>query len=291
MAERLRRVTDSLVRDRIYLWPGAAFITWAFPPWYGSTPTWNAVPSITLAGFGLYQLNRVYDVAEDEINDPAAYARISATSSGVRAGAIGALLASLVLSTLLMNALGTAVLSMMLLLGILYSVPFIGPGEGKPRRLKQVVVLKNAVPAVVWSVTTVLYPATANFGTSRLQLLLAIAGLACLIFAIEVAWDIRDMPGDRAAGIKTLATVLGAGRAPLISLGASSVLALVVGALVYARTLSSAWLVPAFLLILLPSLACLWTDSLASNRNRSHLLVLLNMLALLPMYLAGQWAG
>jgi len=284
-------IIDSMMRNRIYLWPGAAFIIWALPPWYGSTPYWNAVPSITLAGFGLYQLNRVFDVVEDQINDPGAYVRTSATRVAIRNAAVGAVLASLLLSTVLMNPLATAMLSMMLLLGVLYSVPFMRRERGTPLRLKQIASLKNLVPSVVWPITTILYPAMSHSGVRLLQLALAITGLSCIILTIEVAWDVRDVCGDRVAGISTLATTFGVQRALLIPLVASGVQALIVWLLVYLGTLATQWLLPASLLILLPGVAYLWKDSLASNRARSHLLVLVNMLALFPMYLLGRWEG
>src|SRR5215472_4858968 len=100
-----RSVIDFVIRNRILQYLGAILIVWAFPPWYGSTPSWNAVPSILLASFGIYQLNRVFDVVEDEINDPSAYVRTSANKTTVRAVAIGAIAASVCLSIVLMNYL------------------------------------------------------------------------------------------------------------------------------------------------------------------------------------------
>jgi hypothetical protein len=92
-----RSVIDFVIRNRILQYLGAILIVWAFPPWYGSTPSWNAVPSILLATFGVYQLNRVFDVVEDEINDPNAYARTSANRTMLRSVAISAIFASVYL--------------------------------------------------------------------------------------------------------------------------------------------------------------------------------------------------
>ena len=286
---RLVSIIDSVVRNRIHLWPGAVLIIWAFPPWYGSTPSWKAVPSITLAAFGLYQLNRVFDVVEDEINDPAAYAGISATRTKVRNTATGAILASLLLSLVLMNYLATATLSLVLLLGVLYSVPFWGREQGRPRRLKQIASLKNAIPSVVWPITTILYPAISRSDIRLLPFFLTITGLSCIVFTIEVAWDIRDVRGDRVSGISTLATAFGVRRALMVPLVVSGIQALVVVLLIYFGSLSAQWLLPAVLLLLLPAVAYLWRDSLATNRDRSHLLVLINVLALVPLYLVGRW--
>jgi len=282
---------DSVMQSRIHLWPGAALIVWALPQWYGLTPSWSAVPSITLAGFGLYQLNRVFDVAEDEVNDPGANSRVSARRTAVRSAAAGAIFASLLLSVVLMGFTATATLSILVLLGVLYSVPFLRRGRGDTRRLKQVASLKNAIPALVWSMATVLYPAMSRAGIRWLPFLLVLTGLCCIVFTIEVAWDIRDVRGDRAAGVSTLATAFGVQRALLGPIAASGVLAVMIVGLVYIGALSSLWLLPALLLVVLPAIAYAWKDSLAIDRDRSHILALVNVLALVPMSLVGRWVA
>lgn len=286
-----RRIVDFVIRNRLHLAPAAALIVWALPPWYGSTPSWNAAPSILLAGGGIYQLNRVFDVVEDEINDPNAYARTSATKVVLRKVAISAILASLFLSVVLTNYLATATLSIMILVGVLYSVPFLKGEQGEHRRLKQIASLKNAVPSVVWPFTTILYPALSSSGVRLLQLLLAITVLSCCVFTIEVAWDVRDSLGDQVAGISTLATAFGVHRALLVPLVASCAQTLVIVLLVYFGNLAALWLLPALFLVLLPAVAYLWKDSLASRRDRSHLLVLINISALIPLGLAGRWGA
>jgi 4-hydroxybenzoate polyprenyltransferase len=113
--------------------------------------------------------------------------------------------------------------------------------------------------------------------------------LSCCVFTVEVAWDVRDSRGDRIAGIRTLATAFGAKRALLVPLLASCGEALVLAVLVYAGSLDELWLLPVLLLVLLPTVAYLWKDSLADNRDRSHLLILMNMLALILLGLVASW--
>lgn len=280
-----------VVRNRIHLGPGAALIMWTMPQWYGSTPSWKAGPSIALAGFGVYQLNRVFDVVEDAINDPDASAPTSAARTAVRNVAVGAILGSLLLSVVLNNSLATATLSMMLLLGVLYSVPVLRRRRGEPRRLKQMAVLKNVIPSVVWPGTTILYPAIASAGFRWLPLLFAITAVSCAVFTIEVAWDVRDASGDQVAGISTLATALGAHRALMVPLAMSCLQALVIAMLIAGGKLATLWLLLALFLVLLPTLAHHWREALASDRNRSHVLVLINTSALIPLALAGRWGA
>lgn len=286
-----RGLMDFVIRNRIHLWPAAVLIVWALPPWYGSAPAWKAVPSILLAGFGLYQLNRVFDLVEDQVNDPAAYARTAIVKNMLCGVSISALVASLGLSIVLMNYVATTLLAVMLLPGVFYSVPFIRREPGEPRRLKQVSGLKNPIPSVVWPVTTVLYPAISRPGVRGLPLALALTAVACGVFTIEVAWDVRDSRGDRVAGIRTLATEVGLDRALLVPFVVSCAQALVIALLVYADELAARWLFPAILLVLLPAVAYRWRNSLASNRDRSHLLVLMNISALILLGLAGRWVA
>ena len=262
---------------------------WAFPAWYGSTPSWATVPSITLAAFGIYQLNRLFDVVEDEINDPGAYERIAAAKTAMRSAAILAICASLLLSAVLVSLRATVVLSIVLLLGILYSVPTLRRAHGKPRRLKQIGSLNNAIPSLAWPLATILYPAIPHSDLRLLPLLLAMTCLSCIVFTIEVAWDIRDLRGDVTAEVRTLATTLGVHRALLVPFMVSSVQASVLVLLVSYGVLSALWLLPAGLVVLLPGVAFLWRDALAANRDLSHVLVFMNVLALLPIYVVGRW--
>lgn len=246
-----------MIRKRIHLLPAAALITWAAPPLYGSTPSWHALPSILLAALGIYQLNRVCDSVEDEINDPDAYAKTSAAATILRTVAIGAISASIALSIVLTNYAATAALSLLLLAGVLYSVPFLRRGRDRIR-LKQISRLKNVVPSVVWPFVTIVYPAMSGAGVHLPLLLLAVTALSCSVFTIEVAWDVRDSRGDEVAGIRTLANTTGARRALLVPLLASCGEALVILALIQWGTVPTLWLLPAVLLVLLPTIAYLW---------------------------------
>jgi len=283
-----RSVIDFVLRNRIHLLPAAALIAWATPPLYGSTPSWDALPSVLLAGFGIYELNRVFDVVEDKINDPDAYAHTRATRTLILKIAISATFASIVLSLLLTNLAATITLLIVILAGVLYSVPFLGEKRGRIR-LKQIPSLKNVVPSIVWPFTTIVYPAMFSHEVHLLQLLLAVIGVSCAVFTIEVAWDIRDSYGDQIAGIRTLATAFRSRRALLVPLFASCSNALVIVPLVYSGNLAKLWLLPALFLVLLPTIAYLWKDSLVTNRDRSHLLVLMNMLALILLGIVGHW--
>jgi 4-hydroxybenzoate polyprenyltransferase len=284
-----RPIVDFVTRSRVYVLPAAALIIWATPSWYGAAPSWNSVPSVLLACFGIYQINRVYDIVEDEINDPVAYANTAAAGTAVRYMGVCSLLASLFLSVVLLNYLASAALAVMMVLGVLYSVPFLRGRRGAPQRLKQVPWLKNAVPSIVWPFTTILYPAMSGPAARLPQLLLCFAEVACCIFTIEVACDVRDSLGDKAAGVRSLVTAFGARRALLVPLAVAGATALLIVGLVCTDWLPAPWLLPSVLLVSLPVIACRWRESLANDRRWSHILVLINIVALIPLGLVGSW--
>jgi 4-hydroxybenzoate polyprenyltransferase len=287
-----RNVADFLIHNRVHLLPTAVLIMWAMPPWYGSAPAWAAAPAVLLAGAGIYHLNRVFDLVEDEINDPGAHAQTVAAKSIVLAAAIGAIVTSVVLAVALMRPLAVITLSLATALGVLYSVPFFRGNQQKLRRLKQVPIVKNVIPSVVWPFATILCQVLSGSGTHfLLPLGLALAWLSCGVFTIEVAWDIRDSRGDRIAGIETLATAFGVRRAILVPLVASSALALSIVLLVWRGDLDMAWLLPALLVVLLAVLTYLLKYALAFNRYVSHFLILVTIFSLVSMGLVGRWVA
>jgi 4-hydroxybenzoate polyprenyltransferase len=107
-----------------------------------------------------------------------------------------------------------------------------------------------------------------------------------------VAWDVRDRRGDRIAGINSFAATLGPTKALVIPLAASLTYALFVALLVTPfDRLPAIWLLPGMLPALLVGIALLWKDPLAAGRGLSHLLVLINILALVPLGIAGRWGA
>jgi 4-hydroxybenzoate polyprenyltransferase len=287
-----RNVTDFAIHNRVHLLPTAVLIMWAMPPWYGSAPTWDAAPAVLLAGGGIYQLNRVFDLVEDEINDPGAHAQTVAGKSIVLTAAIGAIVTSIVLAVTLMRPLAAIMLSLATVLGVLYSVPFFRGNQQELRRLKQVPIVKNLIPSAVWPCATILCQVISGSGVhSFLSLGLALAWLSCGVFTIEVAWDIRDSRGDRIAGVETLATAFGVRRAVLVPLVASSALALSIMFLIWHGYLGMAWLLPALLLVLLAAVTYLLKYALVFNRDVSHLLILMTILSLVSMGLVGRWVA
>ncbi|HUX84301.1 MAG TPA: UbiA family prenyltransferase, partial [Chitinophagaceae bacterium] len=89
---------------------------------------------------------------------------------------------------------------------ILYSFPLL-PFPGK-RRLKDFGLLKIAILSFVWTLITVWFPVvTLRRITS--SFMLVFAGRFLFLFALCLAFDIRDKPSDAREGIHTLPVMLG----------------------------------------------------------------------------------
>lgn len=86
----------------------------------------------------------------------------------------------------------------------LYSTPLPGPSRG--RRFKDVAEVKNFYAALCWSLPLVL---TAHLYAGRPSPLIDVIPIVLITFFIdfvsEILWDIRDIDGDQAAGVRTLA--------------------------------------------------------------------------------------
>lgn len=101
-------------------------------------------------------------------------------------------------------------------LALLYSWP-LGRWRGQPWALREVPLLKVFLIAGVWSAITVGLPAL-----DRHHPLAEAAGLLaqrfCLVLALAIVFDIRDLSRDRAAGTRTFPVVLGLNGAKAVAL-------------------------------------------------------------------------
>jgi 4-hydroxybenzoate polyprenyltransferase len=99
--------------------------------------------------------------------------------------------------------------------GILYSasiIPFFRKRSFTFIRLKDIVFIKNAVVGMLWGVTP--FAIAVQFKTSEFSvsndLFIIIFAFCITTFINTTSCDVRDIKGDRHAGVKTLATIFGA---------------------------------------------------------------------------------
>jgi len=195
-----------------------------------------------LVVFTVYNLNRKTDEDEDAINHTERYAFTQKYGTILFRYAVCACIIALCLSAL--RGPGSFLVTIVpLVAGVVYSVPLL-PARLGFRRLKEIPFVKSLIVAFSWAVPPALLPichAALPPGTTT-----GIVGVFFFfqIFTNTVIFDVRDVEGDVASGVKTIPTILGIRRTLLLLTGIN----LIVGAplILIGGYLSGFW--PALLL-------------------------------------------
>lgn len=227
-----RRAFRFMVRSQLVVAIGAAGMSVA-----GSLLQ-SIKPTLTLAGiaffyiYAMHLLNHFLDKEAGQYNDPDRAAFLNKHSrflvgSGAAAGAAG-----LVLCWTL-GLVPFAMISVMSVLGLLYSVPFF-PRRLEDKigihRLKDIPGSKTLAAAVAWAMVAAVLPAVATGTFEHVGLLVAVGYVLGLVFLRCALFDILDVQGDLIVGKETLPIFLGAAKTHrllrILTVGLAVVLAL-----------------------------------------------------------------
>lgn len=156
-------------------------------------------------------VNRVVDLPEDRRNRIAGTEFVARRREALVALSVGTLAASFVVVQVLVPSIWPLRVAYHVL-GITYNLPLIPAGRGRRVRLKELYLVKNSASAVGFVLTVFGYPLVAladrvRVDTPYVLVLLAFFFLSELSY--EVVYDLRDIPGDREAGIPTFPVVHG----------------------------------------------------------------------------------
>ena len=215
---RFRRGLDAVLYSSVWLAGAAAAQTAAtFRRWPGAVPSWGVVALVFAATLLVYNLDAVLPFKHWQ---PAGASGRKAWQQRHRWGlALLAAVAALVAGYLFLTAGWWRYLPKLLplaALALLYSWPLVY-WRGQRRALREVPLLKGFLIAGVWSAITVGLPALALH-----RPLAEAAGLLaqrfCLVLALTIVFDIRDLSRDRAAGTRTIPVVLGLAGARAVAL-------------------------------------------------------------------------
>lgn len=176
-----------------------------------------ATALMMLVVFAVYNLNRKTDEGEDAINHTERYAFTKKYGFILSRSAVGACTIALCLSAL-QGYNSFLVTIVPLVAGVIYSVPLL-PARLGFRRLKEIPFVKSLIVAFSWAVPPVLLPvchAALLPGATT-----GIVGVFFFfqIFTNTVIFDVRDVEGDVASGVKTIPTILGIRRTLLLLTG------------------------------------------------------------------------
>ncbi|MFH1532599.1 MAG: UbiA family prenyltransferase [Pseudomonadota bacterium] len=163
-------------------------------------------------------LNRVVDLQEDRVNEIPGTDFVGRHQQGIRRGGLLVLAISLVLLHPLLGAV-TGLRLTYHALGLAYNWPLLPGG----RRIKQLYFWKNTASALGFLITVFGYPLALGLpyppGIDLSAVVVSMAFFTLFELSYEVIYDLRDVAGDRAAGVRTYPVVHGVAAAVRIADG------------------------------------------------------------------------
>lgn len=240
-------ITTFLLVSRLHIVTIAALGTLTFGWLFTGEYLWT-LPLIAAVDWFLVNLvNRVVDLPEDRANRITGTDWVARHSKILLALSVGVLATSFVVVQCLQPALWPLRAGYHLL-GFAYNYPLLPLGRERRIRLKEIYGVKNTASAMGFLITVFGYPLASSWGGLQVGWDYVITMALFFFFSelsYEVVYDLRDIPGDREAGIPTFPVVHGleVTRSIVYGLLALSAMALITG---YAADLID-W--PAFIMI------------------------------------------
>ncbi|MDM7935583.1 MAG: UbiA family prenyltransferase [Methanothrix sp.] len=178
----------------------------------GLQPDTQICSAVFLMTFSLYSLNKLTDMDEDAINMPE---RLELLRDHKRLAIAYSATAYMlcILLTFLDSPSSVPLVFLPLVASLLYGsrvLPWLP-------RLKDIPLIKNITVALSWAVTTTLLPAGDTM-VEMTQVVVVFYFMLVKAFVNTALYDVRDVKGDEANNIKTLAVLLGARRTVLLLL-------------------------------------------------------------------------
>lgn len=160
-----------------------------------------------LVTYGVYNLNRKTDEAEDIMNHYERYSFTKKYGSFLYKSSILAYITAAGIGIIY----GPEALIMTLvplIAGVLYSIPFFPKTFGFSR-IKEVPVFKSLIVAVAWAIPPAFLPVYLSSSLPGFSSYIAALYFFILVFTSTVVFDIRDVKGDIVSGVRTIPAILG----------------------------------------------------------------------------------
>lgn len=270
------RAMRAVVRNRLHIAACATAGAWAWGSLLGCTPSLLELIAISAVVLCVYEWNRVTDLREDAINCPDEAGATVASRGAISAFCVAMLAVVAIVIAVDRDVPRAAILLFALLLGFSYGTP--------PLRLKKRFILKNVSSSVGWTLLTVLVPAIGCVTRARAgALALAFGSMLGAVLVVELLWDLRDVAGDAAAGIRSVPLVAGPRATRLAIFAVNTIPALLVVTGVIMGTLRAAWLFVLVNTLFVTLFLVAFDDFSGARRLRTHLLVMTQTLLLLGL--------
>lgn len=210
---RSREVFAFLTVSSIFVGATGFFQTYAGYIFLGATPNLQICMAVFLITFSTYSLNKLTDMAEDSINMPERINFIGGRKQFILITALGSYLLSIPL-VFFAAPLAVPIVFMPILANLLYGsklLPWIP-------RLKDIPVMKNIIVATSWALVCTLLPSVEISNLPKATILLVIYFMMVKVFINTILYDVRDVEGDRAAGVKTIPSLLNTPKTTMVLL-------------------------------------------------------------------------
>jgi len=163
---------------------------------------------ITCTTAGGYIYNMYTDLTEDHINYSGRYRLVRSRTWPVKLVIFLCFFTGLLLS---LRAGWVFVLygGLVHLISSLYSMPLRLKHKAQPFRIKETLFWKNVYPSLFWSAALILTPYLYVGVRPTSLAALAVVISFGLAYFVELLWDLRDIPGDSQAGVRTLPLAIG----------------------------------------------------------------------------------
>jgi 4-hydroxybenzoate polyprenyltransferase len=274
-AVREHALLQAIIRNRFHVAACATAGAWAWGSLLGCTPTALDLVAVAAVVLCTYQWNRLTDRREDAVNCPDELAVSMSHRRAIETACLALLAMVGAIVAIERSPAKGAVLAASLLLAY---------GYGSGPRLKARLLLKNVSSSFGWTLLTVVYPALGVLPLRSAALWLAFFCMFGAVMVVELLWDLRDVAGDRAAGIRSLPVVAGNKATLAVLFVVNTIPALLVLLGIATHVLRVAWIFVLINTALVSAVLIVFGDDFSGPRRRwTHLLVIVQSLLLVGL--------
>ena len=272
---RERPLLQTVVRNRFHIAACATAGAWAWGSLLGCTPSALDLVAVAAVVLCTYQWNRLTDAREDAVNCPDELAAAMVNRRLIEMACLALLGVIAAVALLQHSPAKAALLGCSLLLAFCY---------GAPVRLKSIFLVKNLSSSLGWTLLTVIYPALDVIPLRDRALWLAFGCMFGAVVVVELLWDLRDVDGDAAGGIRSLPVVAGRRVTVVALFVVNSVPALLVLVGIATHLLRMAWMFVLMNTALVSLMLIVFGDDFSGPRRRwTHVLVMTQSLLLIGL--------
>lgn len=204
LAETVKKIFLILTVSSVFIGGAGFFEVYLGYLFLGTNPCILTCFSAALMTFGVYSLDKLTKSDEDKTNMPERQKFLSGHKTIAVLCALGAYGVA-VMITAFSNPLALPVILSPVIVNAVYATKL----HPCVPRLKDIPIMKNVVVALIWAMGGALLPAV-NMTHAQNTLVAAVFYfVAVKMFINTVLYDVRDVDGDRAKGMRTMPIILG----------------------------------------------------------------------------------